>query len=247
MPGFGVAAKALVGLAPVILLAAAACGGGDGDDSSQGDEDDGGERGIGITSTSSASNGGSGERPTPAGSFDSDFGHCNVTLSGDIEAEFEAPGGASAIGSDYFLDEEAIRAALEFLDMSDDEIDAALSDNVPDLFLLLMNCVSADGLYSISLFPGDTTTYDDMPFGPGTYPITPSGLFSGEPGEVGALMTFGEDQASFSVSEPGELVIDEWNDDHIAGSFSFGASEDFVESGGRTVSVSADFDLRNPN
>ncbi|MEX2081777.1 MAG: hypothetical protein WEC33_09195 [Dehalococcoidia bacterium] len=241
----------------VLPLGAAffACGGGDGDDG-QGDpagngDDDDGDGGNGDGDDDDGENG-DGEQGR---------GACNVTVSGDIETTFVAPGGAAALGTDYWLSEDQLRSALEFLyefegGLSEDEQEAEVDRLVEEfpgdevlVYIFLMNCDEPDGENYIGLFPGPDATYADVPFGPATYTIAAGGLFGADagPDEFGALITIQDEdgeQVSFAVSEPGTLMIEEWDDDHVAGTFTFRAEEVLADAEPREIEVTGNFDLR---
>lgn len=226
------AALALTGAA---LVLTAACGGDDDDNP----KDSGDGNKPAATQT-----GGSATRP--AGSFSDDAGYCDVKITGDVEAEFRAPGGPSAVGADYFMSKDELSKALKFL--GENPTDAELNDDEVDLFLLLLNCVSKDGVYSISFFPGADSKYSDVPFRAGNYVIVPGGVLGGDAarGQFGVLATIKD--LSMGVSEPGKFNITAWNKDHIAGDFAFAMKEpEFFATGTpKSVKVTGKFDLKAP-
>jgi hypothetical protein len=179
--------------------------------------------GDGAGDGGEATDGGGIEAPeVPVGT-----GECAVRITGDEEAEFTSGGGSSAVGTDYWFADEELAAAEEALGAADQE----RAENEPVFFTLLINCGFADDPASISLLPGGDSTYDDVPFGPKTYPIVAGGALGGsaEPGQFSVLITFGGTR-SFGVSEEGELRITKFDTSGIEGSFSFAAEEQFGES-----------------
>lgn len=235
LPSFRSLSWALAGSA---LILAAACGGGD----NNGDDKDAGSNDSDTKATSSS---GKNSTTPPAGSFDSNAGYCDVKITGDVEAEFRAPGGASAVGSDYFMTKDEIAKALKFL--GENPTDAELNDNTVDLILLLVNCISKDGDFNITFFPGNDSGYSDVPFGPGTYVISPGGILGGGgKGQFGVLATIKD--LSMGVSEPGKFNITAWNEDHIAGDFSFAMKEPEIFATGtpKSVKITGKFDFKAP-
>jgi len=226
------------------LLAVSACGGGD-------DDDDGGGGPALPGAEATATSGGSGPSPASgdptrsAGNVDARDGSCNVRITGDVEHEFTAPGGSSAVGADYFMSKDEIRRALEFL--GDKPTDAELEDDVVDLILLIVNCTASNGDYSLSFYPGGESTYSDVPFGPKEYVISPGGVLGAAgKGEMGVLATIGD--LTLAVSEPGEFNITEWDDDRIEGNFAVTMTEPelFATGTPKTVHIEGDFNYRAP-
>ena len=176
---------------------------------------------------------GGGAPPVNAGG-----GECTVEIGGDETAEFTSQGGSGAVGTDYWFTDEELDAAIEALGG-----DTEREPNEPVFWTLIINCGFAENPASISLLPGAETTYDDVPFSPGTYPIVAGGALGGEagPGEFSVLMTYGE--RSFQVTEAGELDITRFDTSGIEGTFSFGAAEAFVEGDPPEIDVRGAFNF----
>ncbi len=176
-------------------------------------------------------------------------GSCRFTITGDVTGEYEGPGGASAVGTDYWMTEDEMREALKFLtnldsSLSDAEKEQKLDEAMqadPRIFLLLLNC-QGEGA-SISLFPSGQSKYADVPFGPGSYVIAAGGLLGGaeEPGEFGVLLSVGD--GSYSLPEDGAIEITKFDETGIAGNFSFDAEEAFAEGTPKEISVEGEFDF----
>lgn len=179
-----------------------------------------------------------------------EYGSCSVTFAGDERIEIQGDGGPAATGSDYWYSDDELRAALEQLarvgsNKSDAEVerevDEAMDSPDPKLFLLFLGCVDRDDReLSITLFPSANSTYDDIPFEPGTYAI-PASTGAAEAGTFGVLFTIGDEL--YRVSEAGELDITEWDDEGIAGEFSFRAEQMFAEGNAKKLSVNGKFDF----
>jgi hypothetical protein len=222
----------------VAAAVAAGCGGGDDGPGSGGASQEGG----GGSGASNGGGGGSGGRAAAGGA-----GKCQVKVSGDETVDFQAEGGLGAVGTDYWLKEEEIRAALNALATGSDaekkqQVDEQMAED-PRIMLLILNCGSAGAENSISLLPSNDSKYADVPFKPGEYTI-PSGqafVSAGKPGEFAALLSLKE--ASYSVSEPGKLTISKFDKSGIAGSFQFGAAEVFAEGTPKKVQVQGTFDF----
>ena len=103
-------------------------------------------------------------------------GECTVDITGDETAQFTSGGGSAAVGTDYWFSEAELEAALETLggDAEDRE------PNEPVFWTLIINCGFTEHPASISILPGADTTYDDVPFSPGTYTIVAGGALGGE-------------------------------------------------------------------
>jgi hypothetical protein len=180
----------------------------------------------------------------------SDSGQCRVQISGDLEIQGTSPGGPSAFGTDYYYSDDEMREILEQFaraadpDLSDAEVEAQVDEDMqsdPRLFLIILNCVNDD--YSISLLPAGDSRYADIPFGPGEYEIAAGGVLGGDaaPGTFGVLMTVGE--GLYEVSEPGQLRIERWDEEGIAGTFAFNAEEILTEETPKSLSVTGAFDF----
>lgn len=221
------------------LLVTAACGGGGDDDD---DDDNGGPALPGSEETATPRDG---EPTSSSGNVDTGDGSCNVRITGDVEHEFTAPGGASAVGADYFMSKDEIRQALGFFGST--PTDAELDDDVVDLFLFIVNCTASNGDYSLSFLPGNESAYSDFPFGPGEYAMPPGGILGGAgKGEVSVLATV--EELTLAVSEPGEFKITGWDDDHIEGNFAFTMAEPelFATGTPKTVHIEGEFNFKAP-
>ncbi|MGK2964103.1 MAG: hypothetical protein ACSLFM_00690, partial [Tepidiformaceae bacterium] len=199
-------------------------------------------------------------RTTVAGELEgsAEYGSCSVTFAGDERIEIQGDGGPAAVGTDYWYSDDELRSALEQLARFGQssgssapptktdaevqrEVDEAMDSPEPKLYLLLVNCVDRDDdELSITLFPSGSSTYDDIPFEPGTYAI-PASTGASEPGTFGVLFTIGDEL--YRVSEAGELDITEWDDEGIAGEFSFRAEQMFAEGNAKKLSVNGKFDF----
>jgi hypothetical protein len=232
------------------LVLAAACGG-DGDDGSAEPESD-----ITPTATSATEEGPGGDDGDEDGdspSGDMDLGRCDLTVTGDVTLSGSAGGGASAFGSDYYYTDDEMREILRAFagfgsdDASDDELDALVEEAMaedPRLYILIINCVSEPD-FSLSILPSGQATYADIPFGEGTYGIPAGGPLGGQTAanEFALLLTLEGDDI-YQVSEPGELAISRWDEEGIAGTFSFSAVESFAEGGEpNSVSVEGAFEF----
>jgi hypothetical protein len=105
-------------------------------------------------------------------------GSCSVTVSGDVEASWEAQKDQGSIGSDYFYSDED----LELLG-------AGAEDGGFVFYGLVLNCDGDDGAGFSVLSSGDATR-DDLPFEPGTYPID-GGLGAGDGALFGSVLSLG--------------------------------------------------------
>jgi hypothetical protein len=190
----------------------------------------------------------------PALRTDPSAGSCDVTITGNQNIKYTAPGGPSAAGSDYWSTPDELRTALRQLtraargNISDAEVEREVNEAMqrdPRLFVLIVNCVSAGN--SISLLPGGNAKYADVPFAPKRYVIGAGGpLGAGaKTGEFAVLMTL--QGVTYQVEEAGTLNITKFDASGIAGTFSFKAAEfQFGNAGGaaKKVTVDARFDYK---
>jgi hypothetical protein len=173
-------------------------------------------------------------------------GDCEVKVTGDVTVSWKGDGGADAVGTEYWMSEDEIREALEFLatgtkEEKERQVEEAMKEE-PRLYILLLNCTSTDDRgQNITLSPSAQATYGDVPFKAGDYVIPVGGALGGaeDPGEFGVL--FGvEGDDLWKVSEAGALKITRWDNKGIAGTFNFKAEEVFAEAAaGRSASRAA--------
>lgn len=95
------------------------------------------------------------------------YGSCDVTFEGDLQKTYRSPGGASALGSDYFMNEEEIRQALKTF-VGEAKVEEALRRD-PKIYTLIVNC-GVDDL-NLNFGAGADSTYADIPFGPKKYEV----------------------------------------------------------------------------
>ena len=225
----------VVALLALLGLSAFACGGGDSSGSPAGP-------GLPVAGSSNAA-------------VKTGAGTCEVKVTGDLTLSYKGQGGASAVGSDYWLTDDEVRNAVSMMtglgsNASDAEkkkaVDAAMK-NDPRLYLLILNCVSGTGdtKNSLSLLPSGGSKYADVPFKPGQYTIPKGGLLGGgdKPGEFSVLLSLGKD--AYKVSEDGKLSITKFDKTGIAGSFSFKAEQGFPKDNAapKKISVDGTFDF----
>jgi hypothetical protein len=224
----------------LLLPSLAACGG---------DDDDGG----GNSPFGNNDTGGGGTTPGSISNLKGK-GECEVKVTGDVQTSWKADGGADAVGSDYWLSDDDLRKALEFLasgsgDAKKKEVDEMMKRD-PRFFILLLNCIPSDSTKgSLTLSPSNEAKYADVPYKAGEYVIGKGGVLGGtdDPKAFGALFAT-DDETLWQVSEDGTLKITKWNSDGIAGSFNFKAEEGFVTSGTpKKVSVEGTFDFGCPS
>lgn len=94
------------------------------------------------------------------------YGACEVTFEGDLQKTYRSPGGASALGSDYFMNDAELREALKML--AGAKVDEAMRKD-PKIYTLIVNC-SIDDL-NLAFGAGTDSTYADIPFGPKKYQV----------------------------------------------------------------------------
>jgi hypothetical protein len=95
------------------------------------------------------------------------YGSCDVTFEGDVQKTFRSPGGVSALGSDYFMNDAELRKALEMF-AGPGKVEEAMKKD-PKIYTLIVNC-GVDEL-GLSFGAGTDSTYADIPFGPKKYEV----------------------------------------------------------------------------
>jgi hypothetical protein len=167
-----------------------------------------------------------------------------VTITGDIELEWEGSDNSSAIGTDHWLSEDERREILEALGNDDDEIDEFIEEGRPIISVLVLNCTGDGTNENITLLPSGDTTLHDVPQGEGVYPIA-DGLLGGtaEPGGFSVFFAVEDEGLIATASGEGELVITHWDDERIEGEFTFGIEESFATGDPRTAQVHGTFEF----
>ena len=222
---------ALVALG-ALVLPLAACGGddaaspSDGSTSSQSDSTDASDSPDATTDDSS-------DDTDAAPTGDPDEGGCHVDVTGDVATTFDAGGGIMAVNTDYWLT-------------------PAQKEMFGDGFYFILNCQGAGGSY-LGILAGANASTETITYGPATYPLSPTDALFGGAGEdstVQVMFTLDDDEGVWGVSEPGQVEITAFDDDHIAGTVQFTATDVLADMAGtpeRSVTVDATFDFANPN
>jgi hypothetical protein len=163
--------------------------------------------------------------------------HCEIAVTGDstVRIAADAPRddaeGKLAASTDYWLSDGQLRMALSTMQgigskLTPGERQRKVDEGMkkdPRFMVLLLNCLSDDG--GIILSPAAGSKYADVPMKPGSYPIVPTGR--SKPGEFTAmfhLATRGK-RESYSVAEPGKLVVTRFDRRGITGTFRFRAEQ----------------------
>lgn len=213
----------------LLAIASVACGGGD---------DDGSSGSGGPFGGSNGNSNGSGSSGSSAGNK---AGSCSVKLTGDVSGDFKGAGGSGSVGTDYWLTDDEIKAALAFLHSNKDELAEALAKD-PRIFLLILNC-EADKV-SLSFLPSNDSKYKDVPFKKAAeYPIPAGGPLGGaaKPGEFNVLVTVDDDP--YVVEKAGSLKLTRFDESGIAGTFSFSIGEAFPEGTAKKMQVTGQFEF----
>ena len=229
----------------------AACGG-ESSETTEASPSGGGSSATGSAATAPADGSATAKAPaaaTNASNPSTGAGSCEVKVTGDLSVTGKGQGGASAVGSDYWLTDDELREGLKLFekfgnpDLSTAQVEKNVDEkmkNDPRLFILILNCQTSDGdeEISVSVLPSNESKYRDVPYGPKKYAIAAGGILGGDPktGEFGVLLTIGG--RSFAVSEAGELNITKWDGSGIAGAFTFAAKEPELLARGTAKAVS---------
>lgn len=176
-------------------------------------------------------------------------GECTVAISGDREESWTFGQAITSFSTDYWLGEEELREVIEFMgeDITGGSFDELTASGVPIVTFLQISCSDPENLIQGALVTHTNATLtNDLPMGPGSYPIT-GGLFDadGPAGTMIADLSVNEDEIYGTVGGSGSLEISKWDRDSIEGSFSFAAREAFVDNAGEIeVTVSFSFVCR---
>jgi hypothetical protein len=161
---------------------------------------------------------------------------CRVEVTGDKEVSWTAPGGIMALNMEYWFSAEQKEQ---------------FGNLMGDGFYFILNCVADEG--SLSFIASAEATSDDIPFGPAAYelPAATNVLGTSEDGgPISVLLTLTDSETNWGLSEPGTLEITAFDNEHIAGTFSFAATDVFANLSGSSegdIQVAGSFNFRNPN
>ena len=169
----------------------------------------------------------SGETATSPPQGNVDAGTCMVSVSGDVEESWTFEQNPTSFSSDYWLSEETLREiAAEF----DEDYDELVAAGKPALLLFQVACQDAsDNLTGVLFTQANEATTNDVPMGPGTYPISDS-LLGDVPTEFGASFAPNGDDLFAAVPGTGAVEITHWDTTRIEGSAAFDAVERFADS-----------------
>lgn len=160
------------------------------------------------------------------------WGSCKVDVSGSITKSFETAGGRSALGSDYFMNDQEIQEAVKFLSRGKSVEEAMKQD--PRVYTLVVNC-SGGGL-NLNFLPSADSKYADVPFGPKKYEL--AGLMGNKPGFMTVMMSI--DNKMLMREPGGHFEITKFDKTGLVANFAFKAKD---ESGG-AVDVKGTIDYR---
>lgn len=137
------------------------------------------------------------------------YGSCEVTFEGDLQKTYRSPGGASALGSDYFMNEEEIEQALKMF-VGEAKVAEAMRRD-PKLYTLIVNC-GVDDL-NLNFGAGADSTYADIPFGPKKYEV---GNKKGQISMLGSVQKY----AKYFRAKPGSwFEITKFDGSGLQGAF----------------------------
>lgn len=174
---------------------------------------------------------------TTAGVAAADTNHCELSATGESSASIkvDAPAGTAqgklAASTDYWLSDAQIRMAVSTLQNLGSKLSPAEKQRKADeamkkdprFMLLIINCLADEG--GIIFSAARDSKYADVPLEPASYSIVPNGRT--RPGEFTVMfhLSPGGKRESYSVSEPGKLVLTQFDRKGIAGTFSFKAEQ----------------------
>jgi hypothetical protein len=154
------------------------------------------------------------------------LGSCHVDVTGARTVSWDSPGGVAAVGVQYWLSEQALAT-------------------VPaDTFFFIVNCNSEAGL--VTFAAGDAATTDTLPLAPARYELPSRASAMTDTVLIAGVTVNEDDQALWSLDEGGVLDITAFDESHIAGTFTFSATDVFGQEDDG-VTVTGSFDYANPN
>lgn len=167
----------------------------------------------------------------PEGATDGELGYCKVDVTGGVTTSFTGPGGNAAFGYGPWYPEGVNPAAM----------DVALDET-----FFILNCIGEG-----SDFVGFVTnTGESIPMAPGTYVLEPSdgGLGLSSEGTLTPVIGFTNSATNWGIAAASELVITEFDDEHIAGTFTLQVADVLAADGAGegTATVTGEFEFRNP-
>ena len=155
-------------------------------------------------------------------------------MEGDVTAEWTSGGGYSAVGYGPWTPQ----AGGTIAGMAMDET------------FFILNCVG-DGTNSLTLAPMADVA---IPMQPATYVIEPAtnAFGTSEDSTMSILVTFDgpAGETNWGPSEAGELVISEFDADHIAGTFRIPITDVLAKLTGTSMGnavITGEFNYKNPN
>ena len=166
----------------------------------------------------------------PAG--DTDMGFCHVKVEGDVTAEWTSPGGASSVGYGPWVPSATGTIAGVNLDAS----------------FFVVNC-QGDGENYVGFMPmGDAM----IPMEPATYTIEAGDNVFGasEGGQMTTLLGLDGTDTNWGPSAQGQLVITEFDANHIAGTFTIPVTDVLAGMTGSSKGdavITGEFSYTNPN
>ncbi len=163
-----------------------------------------------------------------------ELGSCHVNVTGDITADWTAPGGSAAVGYGPWIPPMP---------------DATLGIDIDETFFIL-NCGGDDDENYVGFMPLNSAA---IPMQPATYtiPAATNMIGTGDGNGMSVLITFEGTDTNWGASGEGTLVITEFDDEHIAGTFMVPVTDVLAEMSGEpsegNAVVSGEFDFANPN
>ena len=218
-----------VGIASVAMLSLAACGS---DDKLSDPALPGAEDTTLVDDTTQSGETQSGSDATSAQPTDVAGGSCHVTVVGDINAEWTSSGGSSSVGYGPWVGSPGVTTPIGALDES----------------FFVINCQDSTDNYVGFLSQNEAK----IPMEPATYvlPMSSSTLGSTDTSPIASLVTFQDSETNWVLMSNGELVITEFDDEHIAGRFTLPVTDAFAEMTGTSEGsavITGEFDFENPN
>jgi len=170
-------------------------------------------------------------------------GGCAVTVTGDYSTTI-AQGSAS---SDHWLSEQEVADALR--DAMATQASSAAGDSLPvgagvaPVFSWLVISCGDSGGEGFSLLANTGATASDVPFGPGTYSITPGFLSGSEDRtQFSAIVDVGDGERMFSLTS-GTIEITKFDASGVAGTVEMELEQSFSDGTPKRAALVGEFEF----
>jgi len=163
---------------------------------------------------------------------DAAAGSCNVTVAGALTSDWTVPGVSGSVGYGPWIGNPGITTAMGAIDET----------------FFILNCADDTGNYVGFM----TQNEAKIPMEPATYTISMDSSVLSNTGEgtMVSVVTLAGSETNWTLSADGQLVITEFDEQHIAGTFTLPMTDALATLTGTSagdVVVSGEFNYANLN